>query len=127
MTDAVQIVDAVQALDLPPGATLVLMAERSISMEQAERLKGYLVGRFPGHEVLVLSDGLKVGVINPTANDRLERIEQNLQLLAANVLRLADALSDDQEEHPDDTINRDLEGIIHGGERPAGLSLDGDG
>lgn len=56
----------VQRLTLKPGDTLVLSCAEPISDETAERLTQYLVAKFgPEQRVLVMGDGLKVGVLSP--------------------------------------------------------------
>lgn len=53
----------VQRLALKPGDILVLSAPSRISPDCARHLTEAVKRLVPGHEVLVLGDGLKVGVL----------------------------------------------------------------
>jgi len=52
----------VQKLHLAPGDALVITTERSLSSETANRLIASVQSKFPGHKVIVMSDGLKLSV-----------------------------------------------------------------
>ncbi len=69
MLDApeVRILGELQRLELRPGDKFVLMCDRRISSDNLERLKAYW-HQFAGeeHKLLVLDDGLKLGVISTT-------------------------------------------------------------
>jgi hypothetical protein len=122
MTDAVHVLGDLQALDIPPGSTLVLMIDRQVSMEESKLMCTVIERACPGHPVLVLDGGVKVGAISTPDPDRLERIEHGLQMVASQLLNLVNALSDDPEEESEQA--RDLDGTVHGGERKQDVSLD---
>ena len=64
MTDPeVRYLGDVQRLALKPGDTIVLQSDQEISDETAVRLRNYVEQFLPGHKVLVLGDGLKIGVL----------------------------------------------------------------
>lgn len=54
-----------QRIQPQPGDVFVLTTEQSLSCEVAEQLKAHLEHVLPGHTVLVLSDGLKLGFMQP--------------------------------------------------------------
>lgn len=53
----------VQRLTLKSDDVIVISTERSISSHVAEHIHELVALKFPGHKVLVLSDGLKIGVV----------------------------------------------------------------
>jgi hypothetical protein len=52
-------------LDLRPGDTLVLMAERIFSADQRSYLTQRMREHFPQHEVLILDGGAKLAAVRP--------------------------------------------------------------
>lgn len=62
----------VQRLALKPDDIIVLTAEGHISSEVAKRIKEYAEQALPGRKILVLSGGMKIGVLSPenTASER---------------------------------------------------------
>jgi len=61
--DQIRYLGDVQRLTLKPGDVLVLSVEGAISMECAERIKSYMTDVLPDHKVIVLGDGIKIGVL----------------------------------------------------------------
>jgi hypothetical protein len=55
----------VQRLTLAPGDIVVLNVDMVISAETADRLKARAEKQLPGHQVLILSGGVKLGVLAP--------------------------------------------------------------
>lgn len=55
----------VQRLALKPGDMLVLRTDQIISGDLAQRLREQLESAVPGHSVIVLGDGMKLGVLSP--------------------------------------------------------------
>jgi hypothetical protein len=55
----------VRRLVLRPGDVVVLLVPGSIEPESAKRLSETMRANLPGHKVLVLADGLKIGVMGP--------------------------------------------------------------
>jgi hypothetical protein len=53
----------VQRLSLKPGDLVVVSVLDMISFEMAERLRALVAKRVPGHDVLVLAGGVRIGVL----------------------------------------------------------------
>lgn len=53
----------VQRLELRPGDIVVLRTPNCISMEAVKRLREYAEQALSDHKVLVLGDGLEIGVL----------------------------------------------------------------
>lgn len=54
-----------QRLTYKPGDKFVLKCASAISRESVERLKHYFEQFMPGAQVLVLGDGIELGVVGP--------------------------------------------------------------
>lgn len=54
----------VQRLELKPGDKVVLTLPYRSTLEVVERIRALLVDKFPDHEILVLEEGTKIGVIS---------------------------------------------------------------
>lgn len=54
-----------QRLPLKSDDMLVLSVETCLSMDQRNHLRDYLEAVVPGHKVIVLCDGMKLGVVSP--------------------------------------------------------------
>lgn len=61
-TDEIRFVGDLQRLEVRPGDRFVLMTDQSLSIDLAKRLQESLVSAL-GAPVIVLSDGLQLGVI----------------------------------------------------------------
>ena len=59
----IRFVGEMHRLDLRPGDKLVLTTEVHLTGQQCENLQKHLESKFEGHEVIVLSGGLKLGAI----------------------------------------------------------------
>jgi hypothetical protein len=57
----------VQKLSLNEGDILVLSSDQHLREETAERLRQHLEREIPGHKVLILGEGLKLGVLSKDA------------------------------------------------------------
>lgn len=55
----------VQRLALTPGDVVVISVHGAITDDIAERLRKYVADVLAGHPVIVLADGIKVGVLSP--------------------------------------------------------------
>lgn len=51
-----------ERLSLKPGDVLVLSSPDQLSQVNRAHLQAIMVAKFPGHDCLVLSDGLRLGV-----------------------------------------------------------------
>lgn len=107
----IRILGDVQKLSLKDGDTVVLLTDRLLTQEQVQRITNSLLSTFPRNKAVVMQDGMKLGVMGN--DDRLDRIEQKLDLLIA-------ALAEDQE---DQEQGFDLEGNELGKERDDTQSL----
>lgn len=65
MADEIRYLGDVQRLTLAPGDIIVLNLDMPISADTAARLKAHAEQQLPGHQVLVLSEGIKLGVLAP--------------------------------------------------------------
>lgn len=61
MTD----IESVNVMNLKPGDTIVITAERPLRPENAEHIKTLMEKKFPGHQCLVLEKGLSLEVLHP--------------------------------------------------------------
>lgn len=68
MTDLkIEFIGEMQVVQLRPGDTIVISTEQSFGQDVADRLVGRLREQFPGHDILVLANGLKFGVVRDEA------------------------------------------------------------
>jgi hypothetical protein len=65
-TDAAERIAFVSALELPPGAVVVIKSERMLTALQARLITSQVHDAIPGHKVIVLSPGLDMDVVVPT-------------------------------------------------------------
>ena len=63
MSSEMELPALAQRIKLKPGDTLVLTFPRSITDEQADRIKRLIEARFPLNSVMVVGDGAVVSVI----------------------------------------------------------------
>jgi hypothetical protein len=56
------LIEAVERLHLEPGDRVIFRCAKRISREQAEQLLEFAKREIPDHEVLVLSEGIKLEV-----------------------------------------------------------------
>lgn len=63
MIDEVRILGDLQRLALRAGDILVLTTPMRVSAEAAGHLREAVEKQIPGHKVIILSDGLKLGVL----------------------------------------------------------------
>ncbi|MBW1779283.1 MAG: hypothetical protein JRL30_00950 [Deltaproteobacteria bacterium] len=54
---------------LEPGDTVVIITEKRLGQANSERIIDHLKDVFPNHEVLILEDGLRIGVMGPGPED----------------------------------------------------------
>lgn len=62
----------VQRLTLNPGDVVVISTDERITQELAEAIRKKASLKFPGHEVLVLSAGLRIGVVGAASDTTKE-------------------------------------------------------
>lgn len=59
----------IQRLSLRQGDTIVLSVPSAISVEMRERLREQMAERLPGYPVIVLSCGMRIGVVETTMEE----------------------------------------------------------
>ena len=67
MADETELLKAMSVLHLEPGDTLVLNVARQLSSDQAAALRTYVSHLLPNVPVLLLDDGIQVGVLRQAA------------------------------------------------------------
>jgi hypothetical protein len=55
----------IQKLEFKPDDVIVLTTDQLISDATAQRIKSIMVEKFEGHKVIVLGNGMKIGVMSP--------------------------------------------------------------
>lgn len=63
MTDEIRFLGDLQRLELKDGDILVLTTPLHLPPESVRRLRASVEALIPGHKVVVLGDGLKLGVL----------------------------------------------------------------
>lgn len=61
--DGVRTIGHLDVADIRPEDTLVMRSERPLTLEARSRIRETLEGTFPDCQVLVLSDGLELGIV----------------------------------------------------------------
>lgn len=56
---------SIEVLRLEPGDILIVTPDHELTKEQADYVQSRFAGKLPGHEVLVVSDSIKLSVIRP--------------------------------------------------------------
>lgn len=59
-------VQAIEVAVLKPGAVIVVESAGALSPHTVERLQNFMNKIWPDHKVVVLGDGLKMKIIDPT-------------------------------------------------------------
>lgn len=57
----------IEAVEIRPGDIVVACTDQVLAREAGERLRYDLAQRFPGHQVVVLTAGVKLSVVRPAA------------------------------------------------------------
>ena len=57
----------VEVADIRPGDTIVLSVPHVMTKAQAESIKANAEAMFPGHKVIVLTDGVALGLLRSAA------------------------------------------------------------
>lgn len=60
------------SVSIQPGDTLVLMFPQLLSVDQCKFIKDTMGARFPGHDMIVLDGGGRLGVLSPAARGTLD-------------------------------------------------------
>lgn len=117
--DEIHFLGEIQSMALQPDDIVVVSTQARLSTDAHASIKRMAQEVFHGHKVVVIDDGLRLGVMSPTG-DRITAIEELLQTVVASLGVLLQALADDGEPAEPE---RTLDGVQQGGERDQGVSL----
>lgn len=117
MEDRIEFVGEMQALALQPGDVLVMTAPGVIEDELARRIRHAFQAEFPGHKIVVLGDGMTLGVLRPEPAS-VSSIERKLDTALSSLAALFELLAGE-----DDAPEQTLDGEQAGRERDQNQGL----
>ena len=63
MADELEFIQSMSVLSMQPGDIVVLKTDRVLSRDQMDIIQNHFQSKIHGHEVIVLSGGLDIGVL----------------------------------------------------------------